>query len=196
MRLLVLALLLVSSFVQLSAHPFVQDSGYKIKIKYTKKDLKKEMQDIKNLDKQIKEWNKAIKLNNPDFMNSLFSKILGTIQKEHGELSNRISARSKELIPSANPVSEDKPKVYNPELKDQISRVNKADILAKKVESEFLSNYITIVKNEKNIILKLTAVPSFDEDTKSEIYPQLSSDFQAFKTEMKAELEWMKKEAK
>lgn len=181
-------------FSHLFANTNFQDSVYSIKIKYSKKDLKKEMQDIKNLDKQIKEWNKAIKLNNPDYMNSLFSKTLVSIQKEHSELSNRVSSRSKALMPPAAVSSEDQPKVYNPELKDQINRINKADIMAKKVESEYLSNYISVVKNEKNILAKLASIPSFDEDTKAEIYPQIAADFTAFKSEMKAEIELMKKE--
>lgn len=65
-------------------------------------------------------------------MNSLFSKTLVSIQKEHSELSNRVSSRSKALMPPTTVNSEDQPKVYNPELKDQINRVNKADIMAKK----------------------------------------------------------------
>jgi len=191
----ILPFLLISIFVgHLVANTNFQDSSYAIKIKYSKKDLKKEMQDVKNLDKQIKEWNKAIKSNNPDYMNSLFSKTLVSIQKEHSELSNRVSSRSKALMPPATVSSEDQPKVYNPELKDQINRVNKADIMAKKVESEYLSNYIAVVKNEKNILTKLAAIASFDEDTKPEIYPQIAADFNAFKSEMKAEIELMKKE--
>ncbi|MBK6860018.1 MAG: hypothetical protein IPK91_08030 [Saprospiraceae bacterium] len=191
----ILPFLLASIFVgHLVANTNFQDSSYAIKIKYSKKDLKKEMQDVKNLDKQIKEWNKAIKSNNPDYMNSLFSKTLVSIQKEHSELSNRVSSRSKALMPPTTVSSEDQPKVYNPELKDQINRVNKADIMAKKVESEYLSNYITVVKNEKNILTKLASIASFDEDTKPEIYPQIAADFIAFKSEMKAEIELMKKE--
>lgn len=191
----ILPFLLASIFVgHLVANTNFQDSSYAIKIKYSKKDLKKEMQDVKNLDKQIKEWNKAIKSNNPDYMNSLFSKTLVSIQKEHSELSNRVSSRSKALMPPTTVSSEDQPKVYNPELKDQINRVNKADIMAKKVESEYLSNYITVVKNEKNILTKLASIASFDEDTKPEIYQQIAADFIAFKSEMKAEIELMKKE--
>lgn len=191
----ILPIILASCFIsQLFANTCNQDSTYTIKIKYSKKDLKKEMQDIKNLDKLIKDWNKAIKSNNPDYMNSLFSKTLIAIQKEHSELSNRVSSRSKALMPPAAVNSEDQPKVYNPELKDQINRINKADIMAKKVESEYLSNYIAVVKNEKNILAKLASIPSSDEDTKAEIYPQIAADFIAFKSEMKAEIELMKKE--
>ena len=172
------------------------DSAYLPAIRYSKKELKKEITDIKSVDKQFKEWQKAIKQNNVDYLNSVFSKTMNLLEKEHNELSNRISIRSKELVHSDTPTSnsEDKPKVYNSELKDQIIHVNKQDIMRKKAESEYLSKYINVIRNEKTLITKLKNVKTFDGQTPASSYQEISNDVQAFKKEMDTEIVLMRNE--
>lgn len=174
------------------------DTAYTPAIRYSKKELKKETNDLKSFEKQIKEWQKAIKQNNLDYLNSVFSKTMNLLEKEHNELNNRISERSKQLSPSpsqaTNSGADDKPKVYNPELKDQIVHVNKEDVMRKKAEAEYLSKYIVVIRNEKNLITKLKNVKPFDAQTPSATFQEISSDIQAFKKEMNTEITLMEKE--
>lgn len=191
-------LILLISVVSGYATPIPGDTSYIPTIRYSKKELKKEINDLKAFEKQIKEWQKAIKQNNLDYLNSMFSKTMSLLEKEHNELNNRISERSKQLSPSpsqaANSGAEDKPKVYNPELKDQIVHVNKEDVMRKKAEAEYLSKYIVVIRNEKNLITKLKNVKPFDAQTPSATLQEISSDIQAFKKEMNTEISLMEKE--
>lgn len=164
--------------------------------RYTKQELKKEKNDLRNFDKQYKEWQKAVKQKNADYLNAVFARTLALLEKEHSELSTRISVRSKEMLPTKKPenTSDDKPKVYNPELKDQIVNVKKEDILRKKAESEYLGKYINVIRNEKNIITQFKNIKPFDINTPSTIYDQISSDLKTFKKEMDEEIALMAKE--
>ncbi|MBK9720479.1 MAG: hypothetical protein IPO78_02545 [Saprospiraceae bacterium] len=188
-------------FYSVNAFAFPADTSVKVKIKYSKKELKKELKDIKTVDAQFKDWNRAVKQKNPDYLNIVFKKTIKLLEKEHAELNNRISERSKKLLPpastnpSTNPAAgEDKPKVYNAELKDQVVRVSKEEILQKKAESETLSNYINVIRNEKIILNKLASIKEFDAETKPENYVSVSNEFAAFKIEMLAEIALLKKE--
>ncbi len=191
-------LILLISFVSGYATPIPGDTSYIPTIRYSKKELKKEINDLKAFEKQIKEWQQGIKQNNLDYLNSMFSKTMSLLEKEHNELNNRISERSKQLSPApsqaANSGAEDKPKVYNPELKDQIVHVNKEDVMRKKAEAEYLSKYIVVIRNEKNLITKLKNVKPFDAQTPSATLQEISSDIQAFKKEMNTEISLMEKE--
>ena len=122
------------------------------------------------------------------------------LEKEHSELSNRVSERSKQMFPGTFPNktsstgTEDKPKVYNSELKDQIVHVNKQDIMRKKAESEYLNKYINVIRNEKTLITKLKNVKTFDGEMPSSVYQQISTDVLSFRKEMNEEIGLMKKE--
>lgn len=191
-------LILMINVVSGYATPIPGDTSYIPTIRYSKKELKKEINDLKAFEKQIKEWQKAIKQNNLDYLNSMFSKTMSLLEKEHNELNNRISERSKQLSPApsqaAKSGAEDKPKVYNPELKDQIVHVNKEDVMRKKAEAEYLSKYIVVIRNEKNLITKLKNVKPFDAQTPSATLQEISSDIQSFKKEMNTEISLMEKE--
>jgi len=198
MKKLNLLLLFIIAAFSLHATSFSGDTSFVPSIRYTKEELKKEMKDLKTLDKQCKEWNKAVKENNPDYINVVFSKTMALLEKEHAELNNRVSIRSKQLYPSTmqtkSAMTEDKPRVYNPELKDQIVHVNKEEIMRKKAESEYLNNYIDVIRNEKTLITKLKTAKSFDDKTSATTYAEINADLQAFKKEMAAEIALMKKE--
>ncbi len=201
MRLHFLIGLFALAFVSVRAEVRPGDTSSLPSIRYTKKELKKEMEDLKDLDKQVKEWNKAIKQNNPDYLNVVFGKCMKLMEKEHSELSNRVSQRSKQLVPqpstnktNSSGTDDDKPQVYNSELKDQIVHVDKKEIMKKKAESDYLSKYITVIRNEKAVMNKLKNVKSFDQQTPSSTYQQISTDLQTFRKEMSDEIELMKKE--
>jgi hypothetical protein len=176
------------------------DTGFVPSIRYSKKELKRELHDVKIFNNQIKDWNKAIKQKNADYLNVVFAKTMEMADKEHSELSNRISIRSKELYPPANPAPavapgfEDKPQVYNPELKHQIKHVNKEELLRKKAESDYLNLYVQIIKNEKTIMSKLKNVGTFNGNTPDSVFHEISKDFKSFVKEMEAEISLMKKE--
>ncbi len=179
------------------------DTGFVPSIRYTKAQLKKEIKDLKLIEKQLKEWNKAIKQKNIDYLNVVFSKTIDLLSKEHNELSNRISIRSKELYPPAQttpnsqtpaPGFEDKPQVYNSELRDQYKHVNKEDLLRKKAESDYLNNYIQIIRNEKAIINKLNNTGTFNGTTPDASFEEISKDFKEFVKEMNEEIHLMKRE--
>ena len=188
------------SIIYANAYVFPGDTTFIPTVRYSKDELKKEMNDVKVLDKHNKEWKEAIKQKNPDYLNSVFSKTMKILEKEHSELSNRVSERSKEMFPgnpqikTSSTGAEDKPKVYNSELKDQIVHVNKQDIMRKKAESEYLNKYINVIRNEKTLITKLKNVKTFDDQTPASVYQQISSDLQSFKKEMNEEIGLMKKE--
>ncbi|MBK8954671.1 MAG: hypothetical protein IPM34_03835 [Saprospiraceae bacterium] len=177
-----------------------KDSLDKPSIKYSKKEWQKESNDLKSFDKQIKEWKKAVKKPNPDYLNTLYSRLMTSLYKEHNELSTRISGRSKKMHPGQRHHGKDslrdseKPKVYNPELKDQPERLSKDQIMKQKAESDYLSLYITLVKAESNLLMKFKNVEPFGPDTKSTVYMAISEDLNQFKTHMKAELDYMKAE--
>lgn len=200
MRLIHLAIFILFLVFNANADIVVADSNYLPSIHYTKKELKKEKKDIKAFDKLVKEWKKAIRQNNTDYLNVVFSRVKTFLEKEHNELSNRISKRSKELYPSksdtkpTNSVFEDKPKVYNSELKDQIIRVNKEDIMRKKAEYDYLNKYIQVIRNEKDLIIKLNSVLNFDNQTPSSIYLKINQDLANFRNDMLEEISLMKKE--
>ena len=195
----ILFLFFISS-ISVFASAVPGDSSYLPTVRYNKKELKKEMKDVKSFEKQFKVWQKAIKQNNVDYLNSVFTKTLSLMEKEHNELSNRISERSKQLAQTntqsnpSNSADEDKPKVYNSELKDQIVHVNKQDIMRKKAESEYLSKYVVVIRNEKTIITKLKNVKTFDGQTPATTFKEISSDVEAFKKEMRTEITLMEKE--
>lgn len=169
-------------------------------VQYNKKELKKEMNDVKALDKQFKVWQKAIKQKNIDYLNVVFSNTMKQLEKENSELSNRVSERSKKMIPpdaqkkATSTGVEDKPQVYNSELKEQIVHVNKQDIMRKKAEAEYLNKYINVIRNEKTLINKLKNVKTFDGQTPPSTYEQISADIMAFKKEMNREITLMEKE--
>lgn len=201
MKFLILTGVLLISFVGQKVFGFTEDSSQIIKIKYSKKELQKEIKDLKNFEAQLKIWKKAVKENNPDYLNEVYDKTLNIVNKEHSELSTRISERSKKLIVSSGDSNqknskekEDLPKVYNSELKDQIVHVNKSDILQKKAESDYLNKYIHLIRNEKNILNKLEINTVFTSETKPDVFHDISNSFNAFKNEMKAEIELIKKE--
>ncbi len=200
MKYLFSAIALLISFSIALANPAIQDSMGKPSIKYTKNELKKEEQDGKNFDKQIKEWNKAIQKPNIDYLNSLFGKIMATLYKEHNELSNRISDRSRKLVPptpknAADSLAlEEKPKAYNPELKEKLPRTTKEEVLQKKVESEYLSKYVVVVRQEKSLLQKLKNVPQFNFETQAAVYQEISKDLEQFRSQIKAEVALMKAE--
>lgn len=169
-------------------------------IKYSKLELKKETNDLKILDKQIKEWNKALKKLNADYLNTLYSRILETLYKEHQELSTKISARSKKLQPGPKMnekdslLASDKPKAYNPELQDQPARISKEQILRQKTESDYLSKYVALVKAESNLLLKFKNVELFTNETPSTVFATISEDLKQFRAKMQTELDLMKPE--
>lgn len=168
--------------------------------KYSKLQYKKELKDIKRYDKQLKQWKSAVKKPNPDYLNSLLAKFMATLDKEHDELSYRISERSKKMLPPGiqkkqnSAVLEDKPKVYNAELADQKPRITKEEIFRKKMESDYLSEYIPVVREQKRIQVKLKKIAEFSAETPSSVYGEVTKDLEHFKDQMKLELDLMKKE--
>lgn len=177
-----------------------KDSLDKPTVKYSKSELKKETEDLKAFEKQIKEWNKACKKPNADYLNTLYSRIMETVYKEHNELSTKISGRSKKMHPGSKMNAKDslldaeKPKAYNAELKDQPTRLSKTEILRQKAESDYLNKYVSLVKAQSNLLLKLKKMEAFSAESKASVYEGISADLNAFKSNMKAELELMKPE--
>ncbi len=200
MKSLIISLSLLFNLSIAFGHPVIQDSIAKPSIKYSKSELKKEEQDGKNFEKQIKEWNKALKKPNIDYLNSLFGKIMETLYKENHELSDRVSDRSRKLMPpvpknAADSLAlDEKPKAYNPELKDKLPRTTKEEIFQKKVESDYLSKYVTLVRQEKNLLQKLKNVTQFNFDTPTSVYQDISKDLDLFRAYLKAEVALMKVE--
>ncbi|HEX5624918.1 MAG TPA: hypothetical protein VFX48_02795 [Saprospiraceae bacterium] len=200
MRISILLHFFLACCISGTAWSTAMDSTVKPKIRYTKKQWQKESKDLKSFDAQIKVWNKAVKERNPDFQNEVFKRLLTTADKEYQELSTRISERSKQLVPpSPHPLggdqpSDDQPRVYNPELKDQHVHVKKEDILSMKAESDFLSQYIAIIKKQKITLDQLNQHPSFDAQTKPEMFSAIAAQLQGFRSGMKSELDLMKKE--
>lgn len=186
-----------SSLVAIPQH---RDSTEKLSIKYSKQEWKKEANDLKLFEKQIKEWNKACKKPNSDYLNTLYSRLMETVYKEHNELSTKISGRSKKMHPGSKMNAKDslleaeKPKAYNAELKDQPMRLSKSEIHRQKAESDYLNKYVSLVKAESNLLLKLKKMEAFTAETKAIIYAGISADLNDFKSFMKAELELMKPE--
>lgn len=180
-------------------NPLADTSGSP-SIKYTKQQYKKEQKDLKVFEKQIKEWRSALKKPNPDYLNTLMGKLMETLRKEHDEMSDRVSERSKKMLPPGVKTKQDsalladKPKVYNAELADQRPRITKEEIFRKKMESDYLSAYVPVVREEKKILAKLKNMDEFNAETTTSVYNEITNDFERFKHQMKIELDLLKKE--
>ena len=169
-------------------------------LKYKPSDLKKEVEDFKAFSKMVKEWNKGIKKPNPDYLNTLYGRILEKAYKEHNELSSRVSERSRQMhgnvksngLDSLN--EEEKPKAFNPELKEQPARVSKEEIQQKKIESDYLSSYVKIVKSESSLLHQLKAMKSFTSSTEKGVLENVAGLLNDFQAKMQLELDLIKLE--
>ncbi|MBP8725062.1 MAG: hypothetical protein JPMHGGIA_01075 [Saprospiraceae bacterium] len=164
--------------------------------KYSQAEWKKEKEDIAKFDKQLKEWKKAVKKANPDYLNTVYGRILEAAYREHNQLSNRVSGRSRQLIRQEGKSERDSlaPKAYNPELRDQPARVTKEEIRLRKAESDYLANYVDLVKKQTTLLKNLKNNKPFSSDAEPRIYADLTKELEAFRDAMKEELALMKKE--
>jgi len=166
--------------------------------KYSEAEWKKEKLDIAQFDKQLKEWKKAVKKANPDYLNTVYGRIMEAAYREHNELSNRVSGRSRQLIRQESKSDRDSlsPKAYNPELRDQPARVTKEEIRQRKAESDYLANYIDLVKRQSALLKNLKSTKPFSADTEARVYANLTTELEAFRNAMKEEWTLMKREVR
>lgn len=196
----ILFLLLTLVFDLRSMQNVLPDTSGAPSIKYSRQQFKKEQKDLKNFEKQIKEWKSAVKKSNPDYLNSLMGKLMETLRKEHDEMSDRVSERSKKMLPPGVKTKQDsafladRPKVYNAELADQRPRITKEEIFRKKLESDYLSEYVPVVREEKKILARLKNIDEFNSETPSSVFTDITNDFEQFREQMKIELALLKRE--
>lgn len=165
--------------------------------------LKKEKQDVKDFTKLLKTWSSSIKKPNYDFLNSQFIILTEQMEKESNELSLRIANRNRVVYQTHKPKSTqdsiakaDLPVGYNPTIKGQIENISKAEIENKKSESEILSRYGKIIKQEKTIMAKLKNVHEINLETPYTTLQQIQSDLKVFLSAMQDELVLLKNETK
>lgn len=199
MKYLVLTGVLIA-FFSLAATQAQPTSMPKPAMKYSPNDWKKESEDVKSFGKLIKEWSGSIKKPNPDYLNTLYGRLMEKAYKEHNELSSRISERSRKMHSNGKMSSQDslmegdKPKAYNPELKDQPMRVTKEDILQQKTESDYLAKYVKVVKAEAGLLQQLKTVKPFQDTTAVMVYGTVTNHLKDFHKQMNEELALMKLE--
>ena len=190
------ALLWCTMVLPLAAAAPLSDTSLGPVPKYSQAEWKKEKEDIAKFDKQLKEWKKAVKKANPDYLNTVYGRILEAAYREHNQLSNRVSGRSRQLIRQEGKSERDSlaPKAYNPELRDQPARVTKEEIRLRKAESDYLANYVDLVKKQTTLLKNLKNNKPFSSDAEPRIYADLTKELEAFRDAMKEELAVMKKE--
>jgi hypothetical protein len=163
--------------------------------------LKKEKADLKLFTKMLKEWNKSVKKPNYDYLNSQYITFNAQMEKECNELSMRIATRNRSVYQTQKPKNQmdslakaDLPVGYNPSIKGQIENVSREEIENKKSETDILSRYGKIIRQEKSVMNKLKNVHEINPDTPSSSLNQISDDLKIFLEAMQEEIRMLKNE--